>query len=73
VIDPRQSPPLRMAPAVVYMGPGARKFRTSVTEGQAVFLTGLEPRRAYQVEIDDEEMYESRNRSGRNPGTGPAA
>ena len=64
VIDPRQSPPVRMAPAVVYMGPGARMFRAAVTEGQAVFLTGLEPRRAYQVEIDDEEMYEAETDPG---------
>jgi hypothetical protein len=27
-------------------------------EEKAVFLVGLEPRRAYQVEIDDEEMFE---------------
>jgi hypothetical protein len=58
-IDPGTSPPVRMDPAVAYMGQSARKFRTAVTEGQAVFLAGLEPRRAYQVEIDDEEMYEA--------------
>ncbi|MGA3097491.1 MAG: hypothetical protein ABSF25_13630 [Bryobacteraceae bacterium] len=58
-VDPGASPPVRMDPAVVYMGPGARKFRTAVTEGQKVFLAGLEPRRSYQVEIDDEEMYEA--------------
>jgi hypothetical protein len=58
-LDPRASPPVRMNPAVVYMGPSVRKFRTTVTEGQKMFLTGMEPRRSYQVEIDDEEMYEA--------------
>jgi hypothetical protein len=33
-------------------------MRVRVDEGQGVFLVGLEPRRVYQVEIDDEEMYE---------------
>jgi hypothetical protein len=64
VVDPRQSPPVRMAPAVVYLGPAGRKFRTTVTEGQAVFLTGLEPRRSYQVEVDDEEMFEAETDPG---------
>jgi hypothetical protein len=58
-VDPGASPPVRMDPAVVYMGPSAHKFRTAVTEGQKVFLIGLEPRRSFQVEIDDEEMYEA--------------
>jgi len=39
--------------------PGARKFRVKLDEEKAVFLVGLEPRRAYQVEIDDEEMFEA--------------
>jgi hypothetical protein len=63
-LDPRASPPVRMAPALVYMGPSARKFHTAVTEGQRVFLIGLEPRRSYQVEIDDEEMYEAETDPG---------
>ncbi len=41
------------------LGPGARKFRVTLDEEEPVFLVGLEPRRAYQVEIDDEEMFEA--------------
>jgi hypothetical protein len=63
-IDPRASPPVRMDPAVVYMGPTARKFRTALVEGQKVFLAGMAPRRTYQVEIDDEQMYETETDPG---------
>ena len=33
-------------------------------EGRAVFIVGLEPRRTYQVEVDDEEMYEADTDAG---------
>ena len=44
---------------MVSLGPGARKFRVTLDEEEAAFIVGLEPRRAYQVEIDDEEMFEA--------------
>ena len=31
----------------------------TLDEEEAAFIVGLEPRRAYQVEIDDEEMFEA--------------
>jgi hypothetical protein len=58
-LDKRSANPLRLDTAVILGGvPDARQMRVRVDEGQGVFLVGLEPRRVYQVEIDDEEMYE---------------
>ena len=51
--------PISLGEAVVSLGPGARKFRVTLEEEEPVFIVALEPRRAYQVEIDDEEMYEA--------------
>jgi len=51
-------PPLALRSALVCLGQSARKFRMKVEDEDAVFIVGLEPRRTYQVEIDDEEMYE---------------
>jgi hypothetical protein len=46
-----------LASAVIYFG--ATRFRVKLDEGQdAVVLVGLEPHRTYQVEIDDEEVFE---------------
>jgi hypothetical protein len=36
-----------------------RKWNLAVDEEQAVFILGLLPRRTYQVEVDDEEMFEA--------------
>ncbi|MGA9627993.1 MAG: hypothetical protein WBQ65_26200, partial [Bryobacteraceae bacterium] len=55
----RVAAPIALGEAVVALGPGARKFRVTLDEEKPVFLVGLEPRRAYQVEIDDEEMFEA--------------
>ncbi|MBZ5624861.1 MAG: hypothetical protein LAQ69_40095 [Acidobacteriia bacterium] len=51
--------PIAMDEAVVCLGQSARKFRVKLNEEDAVFIVGLEPRRTYQVEIDDEEMFET--------------
>ena len=60
VVDARRvAGPIELGEAMVALGPGARKFRVKLDEEKAVFLVGLEPRRAYQVEIDDEEMFEA--------------
>ena len=60
VVDARRvAAPIALGEAVVCIGPGARKFRVTLDEEKPVFLVGLEPRRAYQVEIDDEEMFEA--------------
>jgi hypothetical protein len=60
VMDPRSVvAPISLGVAVVALGPGARKFRVTLDQEEAVFIVALEPRRAYQVEIDDEEMFEA--------------
>jgi hypothetical protein len=60
VMDPRSVvAPISLGEAVVALGPGARKFRVTLDQEEAVFIVALEPRRAYQVEIDDEEMFEA--------------
>jgi hypothetical protein len=51
--------PISLGEAVVCLGPGARQFRVSLEEEEAAFIVGLEPGRAYQVEIDDEEVFET--------------
>jgi hypothetical protein len=51
--------PIQLEAAVVCLGPGARKFRVTLDEEEAAFIVALEPRRAYQVEVDDEEMFEA--------------
>jgi len=59
-VDPKGSgPPILVDEAWVCPAQTARKFRLKVETAPNVFLVGLEPRRRYQVEIDDEEMYEA--------------
>jgi hypothetical protein len=59
-VDPRKTPqPIALDEAVVCLGQAARKFRIALHDVEPVFIVGLEPRKTYQVEIDDEEMYEA--------------
>jgi hypothetical protein len=56
-LAPSGTPPLVLRSAVIYFG--AARFRVKLDEGQdAVILVGLEANRTYQVEIDDEEVFE---------------
>jgi len=50
--------PIDLKEAIVCFGPTARKFSVKLDEEDAVFVIGLKPRRLYQVEIDDEELFE---------------
>jgi hypothetical protein len=51
--------PLQFQSAVIYLGPSGLNFHVTLDEEQqSVILTGLAPRRTYQVEIDDEEVFE---------------
>jgi hypothetical protein len=45
--------------AMICFGQQARKFRMNLDEEQAVFIMGLGPKLTYEVEIDDEEMFEA--------------
>jgi len=59
VVDPRlDRPPLALTEALVCFGHVVRKFQVTLDEEQGVFVVGLEPRHAYNVEVDDEEMME---------------
>jgi len=53
------SRPLELASAVIAWGPAAANLRVVLDEDQeAVILVGLAPSRTFQVEVDDEEVFE---------------
>jgi len=56
--------PLLLQSAAVCFGRTARRFRVTVDEGGTVFIVGLEPSHTYQVEVDDEEMFEASSDPG---------
>ena len=63
-LDPNAAaaPLLLDAAAICFAGPdgGQRgQWRLTLEDEQPVFVVGLDPRRAYLVEVDDEEMYEA--------------
>jgi hypothetical protein len=63
-LNPRlDSPALSLTSATLCFAQRARQFQLKLEEDELVFLLGLEPRRLYQVEIDDEEMFESQTDS----------
>lgn len=51
--------PLQLHSAAVGFGQTARRFRVTADEGNQLFIVGLDPRHTYQVEVDDEELYEA--------------
>lgn len=53
------APPVSLTEATICFAQRARKFRLTLDEEEAVFILGLEPGHAYQVEIDDEEIFEA--------------
>jgi hypothetical protein len=59
MVDARTSAPLQLAGSLVCFGQAARKFKAKLDEPGTAYLTGLEPRLVYQVEVDDEEVYEA--------------
>jgi hypothetical protein len=58
------SEPMSLDTAVVYFGKNAQKFQTILNEDEEVFVLGMKPRRAYQIEVDDEEMTEAKTDAG---------
>jgi hypothetical protein len=63
-LDPHTAaePLMLEAAAICFAGPDGKQhgqWRVTLEEEQPVFVVGLEPRRAYLVEADDEEMYEA--------------
>ncbi len=58
-VGPQQmGAPLTLTEAVVCFGQTGRQFRLKLDEEQGVFVLGLHPNSAYEVEIDDEELFE---------------
>jgi hypothetical protein len=59
-LNPRlDSPPISLTSATLCFAQRARRFQLKLEEDETVFLLGLEPKRTYQIEVDDEEMYEA--------------
>ncbi|MGA3019881.1 MAG: hypothetical protein ABSF62_22405 [Bryobacteraceae bacterium] len=59
-VDAARAPgPVLLGPAAVCFARTSRKFRVTVDPGGAVYLVGLVPGHTYEVEVDDEEMYEA--------------
>jgi hypothetical protein len=60
MLNARQmSAPVSLKEAVICFGEGTRRFQVNLDEEDVVFIVGLEARHTYQVEVDDEEMYEA--------------
>jgi len=53
------SQPISLKEAIICFAQRTRKFRLTLDEEEAVFILGLQPRHTYQVEIDDEEIFET--------------
>ncbi len=51
--------PLSLGEALICLAQSSRRFEVKLDEEDAVFLVGLKAGRNYQVEVDDEEMYET--------------
>jgi hypothetical protein len=58
------APPISFTEAMICFAQRARKFQLKLDEEEAVFILGLEPGRTYQVEIDDEEVFEAASDRG---------
>jgi hypothetical protein len=52
-------PPISLTEAMICFGQRTRKFQLKLDEEEAVFILGLQPGHTYQVEIDDEEVFEA--------------
>lgn len=60
-----QPAPLSIDQAVICFAQSAQRWSVKLGEEEdAVFLVGLTPRRAYEIEIDDEEMFEAETDAG---------
>ncbi len=53
------APPVSLQEAWICFARQQRKWDLPVEEEEAVFILGLKPHGTYQVEVDDEEMYEA--------------
>lgn len=62
-LDPRSAlSPIELHEAVICFAraaAGGRPLRLKLDDEEPVFVVGLEPRRTYSIEVDDEEMFEA--------------
>jgi len=56
--------PVSLKEAMICFGQKTRKFKLTLDEEEAVFILGLAPGKTYQVEIDDEEVFEAATDKG---------
>jgi hypothetical protein len=56
--------PVSLKEAMICFGHRTRKFKLTLDEEEAVFILGLAPGKTYQVEIDDEEIFEEATDKG---------
>jgi hypothetical protein len=65
VLDPNVSAePLDLGRAVILFGAHTQKFKVAVAGKEPVFVVGLQPRRNYLIEVDDEEICEEQSDPG---------
>jgi hypothetical protein len=53
------APPISLQEAWLCFAQRLRKWKLAVDEEEAVFVLGLTPKKTYQVEVDDEEVFEA--------------
>jgi hypothetical protein len=58
------APNISLTEAMICFAQRARTFHVTLDEEEAVFVLGLQPNRTYQVEIDDEELFETTSDHG---------
>jgi hypothetical protein len=58
------TPPISLTSATVCFAQRTRRFQLKLEPDELVFLLGLEPKRTYQIEVDDEEIYEAKSDAG---------
>ncbi len=61
VVNPKKTAgPISLVEATICFWEPGRRYKVKLGEDEeALFIVGLEPRRKYLIEIDDEEMYEA--------------
>ena len=60
IIDPRRPPErLDLTEALVCFGQDGWRQSFTLPEPETIFVSGLEPKHVYEIEIDGEEMFES--------------
>ena len=64
-VNPQRTPvAISLKEAVIWFGQAGRKLTVNLEDEQAIFVVGLDPKHTYQVEIDDEEMFEATTDQG---------